>query len=974
MLAPFFLNAQIWQETFNGLANGATLDVGTTAWSTLSPSGGGASFSKQNPVTGYELFMVNNTGAGSEGVWTSQSINIAAYTEVALEIALYSYYTFSTDYIRCYYKINGGEEILFGELLGSNGLSITSAASAIVSGNTVQIVIRAMDNTPGTNSDLGVTVQNAMAFDNVTLTSISVLYSISSGNWSNNTTWSRDGFAGASCATCVPSASHRVIIGNGKTVSIPAAATAAGIIIENTGRLQYTGNSALTIARGGTVEIQEGGIMARNGNNTSSLVCNAYAYDLIIEGEFSVGTIDANPGATITLSGGGMLDVAGDFYIGSGRTITNNVTGGLTIGDEMIFEGTSSSAAFVNNGVLTVNNRILFNASNVTFTNNGTVSANATGLAFNDAADDGNVLINAAGKFFNVSTINGNGADFILNNSGVITQTGNFSNISAASRFYNLDGATWNFSGGGTNTRLFCNNGINTFNYNASTAQTINIPADGAYSNLTLSGSGAKSASGNLSINGTLSVQGTARLDVTASSHTINLKGDWIVTGTNADPFEQRTGTVLFNGAADQNISTTLSTGETFYNLAISKTSGNVIMSGSTDMTVTGTLTLTAGGLDLNSKVLNISNASVNAITRTNGFIKSENTSAPYGQVKWIVGTAIGTYVFPFGKTSAAADYIPFTFQVTSAGTGATGTVSLSTYATPASNLPLPSGVTNVYSAPGRDNSANTADRFWYITLNGYTVNPVTTVTFVASSDEVGSISFLKAQRWNSVTTKWDAPITGQTNPTPYSVQVPGVSNFSPWTLSGNNIVLPVELFSFEASLENGVVDLEWITAQETNNDFFTLEKSRDFESFYPVTRIRAAGTSKMKHAYKAIDHDPYSGTSYYRLKQTDFDGSTTYFKPVKVEFSANDTPVIDVFPVPCDGNWIEVSITGLEESENIPVAVFNAQGKAVYRTILENTHGEASRKVIFNNSLAPGVYTIQAGRLLNMRRKIVVE
>lgn len=971
MFIPSVLNAQIWYETFNGLANGATSDAGSTSWSTTVPSGGSGSFSKQTPVTGYQLFLVNNTG--TEGVWTSQSIDISAYSEVALEVELYSFYTFSTDYIRCYYKINGGSEVLFGELLGSNGLSITSAASAIVSGNTVQIVIRAMDNTSGTTNYMGLTIPNSMAFENVTVTNISILYSISSGNWNNNNTWSTTGFNGSSCG-CTPTNSHRVVIGNNRTVSIPSAATAAGITIENTGRLQFTGNTALTMARGGTINIKSGGTMSRNGMNSSSLVYNAYTYNLIVDGSISIGSLDANAGASLTLTGGGSLDIADDFLIGSGRTITNNLTGEIMIGDELQFENSSSNATFINNGALTVNDRILFNGSNITLTNNGTISATSGGLVVNDNADDGSLFSNASGAVLNVSSINANSADFTLRNSGTIYQTGNFSNISAACRFENLDGSTWNFGGGGTNARLFCSNGSNTFNYNAPSAQTIYSPADGAYSNLTLSGSGVKSTSGNLDVSENITIENTARLDVTSSLHAINIGGDWIVTSTDGDPFIQRTGTVTFDGTGDQHISTALAEGETFYTAVVNKVAGNVVMSGSTDMTISNALSLTNGGVDLNGKTLHITNSAVNAITRSNGFIKSENTTAPYGELEWTVGSNVGTYIFPFGKNNTASGYIPFTFDVTSAGTGASGTVTLSTYATSSSNTPLPAGVTNVNSSPGVDNSSNTVDRFWYITLNSYTSNPVTTVTFTATADEIGSLSFLKAQRWNSNTSAWDAPLANQTNPTAYSVRVPGVNNFSPWTLSGNNVVLPVSLVSFETSLENDAVYIEWITAQESESDFFTVEKTRDLRNYVPVAKVKAAGTSKTKRVYSVTDQNPYPGKYYYRLKQTDMDGSNTYSKPVMVEFGNTSSPVFDVFPVPSDGHWIEVSIAGLNDAEKVPIAIYDSGGKAVYSSFIDQQSGQLTKKLIFNNSLEPGIYTIKAGRTQNMTRKIVIE
>src|SRR6478609_8369476 len=74
-------SAQVWKEAFDDRPDGATSDTGPTAWTTTLPSGGAASFSKETPYPGYGVFLINNTG--TEGTWTSQTVNISSYTEIA---------------------------------------------------------------------------------------------------------------------------------------------------------------------------------------------------------------------------------------------------------------------------------------------------------------------------------------------------------------------------------------------------------------------------------------------------------------------------------------------------------------------------------------------------------------------------------------------------------------------------------------------------------------------------------------------------------------------------------------------------------------------------------------------------------------------------------------------------------------------------------------------------------------------------
>ena len=74
-----------------------------------------------------------------------------------------------------------------------------------------------------------------------------------------------------------------------------------------------------------------------------------------------------------------------------------------------------------------------------------------------------------------------------------------------------------------------------------------------------------------------------------------------------------------------------------------------------------------------------------------------------------------------------------------------------------------------------------------------------------------------------------------------------------------------------------GKQQLEWVTATEINNDFFTLERSQDGKSFEEIGKVKGAGNSSQILNYNFTDEHPNSGVSYYRLKQTDYDGQYAY-------------------------------------------------------------------------------------------------
>ena len=97
------------------------------------------------------------------------------------------------------------------------------------------------------------------------------------------------------------------------------------------------------------------------------------------------------------------------------------------------------------------------------------------------------------------------------------------------------------------------------------------------------------------------------------------------------------------------------------------------------------------------------------------------------------------------------------------------------------------------------------------------------------------------------------------------------------------NGMLPVKLISFNAVLNNKKVNCTWETASEINNDYFTLERSNDGGDFESIATIKGKGNSSVASHYNFTDYAPLAGTSYYRLKQTDYDGKYTYSDIQKV-------------------------------------------------------------------------------------------
>lgn len=114
-------------------------------------------------------------------------------------------------------------------------------------------------------------------------------------------------------------------------------------------------------------------------------------------------------------------------------------------------------------------------------------------------------------------------------------------------------------------------------------------------------------------------------------------------------------------------------------------------------------------------------------------------------------------------------------------------------------------------------------------------------------------------------------------------------------------VPLPIELLNFSAKVIDDDVILNWQTGSEVNNNYFTVERTQDGISFEELGVVEGANNSSISISYEMIDLNPFKGLSYYRLKQTDYDGNSVYSNLVAVEVHGklND---IQVLPNPVDG------------------------------------------------------------------------
>lgn len=194
-----------------------------------------------------------------------------------------------------------------------------------------------------------------------------------------------------------------------------------------------------------------------------------------------------------------------------------------------------------------------------------------------------------------------------------------------------------------------------------------------------------------------------------------------------------------------------------------------------------------------------------------------------------------------------------------------------------------------------------------------------------------------------------------------------------------HDVTLPIELISFDAKYDKGKVISSWVTATETNNDYFTLERSQDGANFKTAAIVKGAGNSSMRLSYSSIDTVPFSDISYYRLKQTDFDGKYSYSQIVGVNSAGNIFAEISVYPNPFNTNGsdnLSLKILGLQNDTPVLVVLCDVYGKEYYsKMIVSDGEGNVSFALESSMPLAKGVYIIKAsGNNKLLSKKIVVE
>ena len=484
-------------------------------------------------------------------------------------------------------------------------------------------------------------------------------------------------------------------------------------------------------------------------------------------------------------------------------------------------------------------------------------------------------------------------------------------------------GGTW-----GSNVTLFDHIG-GTFNNNNGTCYidpdfsgcstrtaTINVLSSTEFQNLYIDIDNVSCNEDRLTITGgdTLKVNGNLTLnDGQVNTGSINVKGNARVNSG----FDGGDAELIFSGSAAQTFDLTGATANFNANLNIDKTDNEVTLlsdfqmdagSGNDLYLNNGNIVSSSSSLLIIGDNVRIYNSSVNSFV--NGPLRK-------------IGDDV--FDFPIGKNDDT--YAPMSMT-------APGSTSDHFTAEYIDNSP----VADSYDTSSKDISLDHLSdcEYWKFERTNGSSNVNITLSWDDRSCGVTVLSELSIGSWDG--SQWidlgNAVTTGTTSSGTIlsAFASPDYNVFTLASTSANN-PLPIELLSYDVKLKNNNVRIDWTTAVEINNDYFVVERSQDAYNFEELEVVDGAGNTEDIRYYAVIDRFPFEGISYYRLKQVDFDGTTTYFdiKMVDNKNGYTDEYGLTVFPNPImEHSKFSIGLEGFD-GNTVQVKIQNMNGFLIY-------------------------------------------
>lgn len=856
--------------------------------------------------------------------------------------------------------------------------------------------------------------------------------SSTSGNWSSASTWESSSDNNSwQAATLIPTNSAAfVTIQTGHTISIDASTTASYVDIEGTGILTFNGLAAQTFTVSGNIRIKNSTgkfITQSSGTFTNSLIING---NIINEGVFDMSRGGTTLLCNVTFAKNGNQTVTGNgattrfnkISLDMGTTNANvlEISTAQFSAPDGFLENSSSTANRLKNGTLKLSGNFTYSGtpfSSNTF-NNMIVSTagfwlnnpNATLTAFNDSFDlTGNLRISSGTMNIGTTvgsslryntgstiTIDGGNLNVIsriqaktaststttyTQSGGIVTlMTSNLNSGSVAGLDFSATGSLFTMNGGtivlqnengGANldVNIKCATSITGGKIQLGNSSTLNIP-DGFWvqsdSNLPAISLFSIAVSGsypslkltkNSAYVGTIEIGSFCTLDASKDGGTTNydvsLSGDFVNNGS----FIHRSKSITFNGTSEQKI--TGNSTSLFNNLIVNNSSSTGIVLES-PVTIAGNLTLSDGI---------VYSTNTNLLTLNDGATSSSGSSASFVDGPMTKNGATD-FIFPVGN---GTNWRRISISNLTNSDAFTATYFNYDYV----------DITSLNHSESNPMSSIVESGYWQLNHSGSSEASVELFWENAQNNAIPDCSLLKIANWNVGNLYWEKAnnsdgltISGSCSGTNSGTikTTSSLSNFGLFALGQTSIIsLAISLIDFQIIPKYNNLELKWITMSETNNDYFTIERTKDGIHFEEIGRVKGAGTFDGTRNYSYLDRLPYNGISYYRLSQTDFNGRKTVFDLKSIVWNTAKEYNSFVYPNPVS-HQTTLKIKCKRDFENQATVLFlDFYGNLCHKTTLDLKEELEIYEVEIPDFLNAGMYQIVVDGTENLIREKVI-
>ncbi len=184
-----------------------------------------------------------------------------------------------------------------------------------------------------------------------------------------------------------------------------------------------------------------------------------------------------------------------------------------------------------------------------------------------------------------------------------------------------------------------------------------------------------------------------------------------------------------------------------------------------------------------------------------------------------------------------------------------------------------------------------------------------------------------------NITTQVNNGVAGSDNSGGSTSAGNGAGSSGTGTIASASGPLPVKLMNFDGLSQINNIKLLWQTATEKNNSHFVIEKSNDALDFTVLATVKGAGNSSIIQRYELSDFNPVYGINYYRLKQVDFDGTSTTSPLIAVNYA--DFSEIKIYPNPLNtSESLFLEFGKIEQS--VEITLFDLAGKPVHHEVVD--------------------------------------